>query len=1052
MSYFEVIVRRLVSSMCAIVLCCSASSLAFAQASSASLGVTVSDASGAVIPDATATLRNSDTNQQQTSLSNKSGSATFPFLKPGHYVLTVAKAGFSDVTVGSILLNVGDEKHLQLVLKVGVASQNVTVDGDGATLNTSDASVSTVIDRQFVANIPLNGRSFQDLISMTPGVLTSNPQTYSEVGYSGDFSVNGQRTESNNYVVDGVSGNVAAGNGYAAPGAATAGEVPAATALGTTQSLLSVDAMQEFRVESSTYSAEYGRAPGGQISIATRSGTNALHGTAFDYFRNDIFDANNWFNGFNNAQKPALRQNDFGGTLGGPIRIPWLYNGENSSFFFVSYEGLRLAQPQAATVEYVPDEYMRQAAPAAMLPILDAFPVQTGKDYGTSTSPSLAVFTKSYSVPSLVNATSVRLDHTVSPRLTLFFRVNYTPSSTLSRTLSNPTTQEVDTQTYTLGATSQFRSNVSNEFRLGFAASSSSRISTLDSFGGAQPTSFQQALAGASNYGNYYSGQAELSFSGIGMSELVTGESKNSGNQWNVVDSFIWSHGRHQVKVGVDYLHIRSALTPTNPYVAGLYFSPSAVLNNEATLLGLIVRKNAVPIFEYGSTYIQDEWRLNSRLSLSGGVRWEVAPPPYEAHGNDAYTLLGNPSDPSSLSLAPEGTALWATTFHNFAPRLGVAWQFHNEQGHETVVRAGGGVFFDSDNWAATQGYSGSAIGFSSTQYLFGAAVPVAPSQLNIPISITPPFTSAYAYAFPSHLQLPYTFQWGASLEQALGMHQSLTVSYVASNGRRLLGEQRFDFTASQSADFRNIYLFNANQTSSYNSLQVKFQRAVAHGLQALASYVWSHSIDFGSETTALPSTRADSDFDVRQNVSAGVTWDIPATAHGAVERALVSDWGLDGRIIARTAFPLTISGNLLTDSLGEQYYSGANFVAGQPYYLYSNTYPGGKALNPAAFVANSSATENGTVPRNFFRGFDEAQLNLSVRRTFRLSESTSLQFHADSFNLPNHPNFGAVDTTLSDALFGQATSTLNESLATVASQYQQGGPRSFQFSLKLLF
>lgn len=211
-------------------------------------------------------------------------------------------------------------------------------------------------------------------------------------------SVNGQRTESNNHTVDGVSGNLNAGDGYGAYGPANSGSIAAATALGTTQSLVSVDALQELRVLSSSYSAQYGRTPGGQFSLATRSGTNAFHGSAFDYLRNSFFDANDWFNDHYGDPIPALRQNDFGGTLGGPISIPRIYNGKEKSFFFVSYEGLRLTQPQAAAIQYVPDSYMRQSAPAALQPMLNAYPLQNGLDYGTPSSPSLAEFIKSYSL------------------------------------------------------------------------------------------------------------------------------------------------------------------------------------------------------------------------------------------------------------------------------------------------------------------------------------------------------------------------------------------------------------------------------------------------------------------------------------------------------------------------------------------------------------------------------------------------------------------------------------------------------------------------------
>src|SRR5438874_2632061 len=241
-------------------------------------------------------------------------------------------------------------------------------------INTTDASVSTVVDQTYIQNMPLNGRSFQDLILLTPGVTTQTTQPTNSfsvgVGQTGEFSVNGQRTESNYYTVDGVSANVGIGantgdNPLFYSGAS--GSVGASTALGTTQALVSVDDLQEFRVQSSTYSAEYGRNPGGQFAFETKSGTNQWHGTAYDYLRNDFFDANDWFNDYLQVMQPPTRQNDFGGTFGGPIRIPHLYNGKDKTFFFVSYEGLRLIQPQAALTTFVPDLCMRGAGPCPMV-------------------------------------------------------------------------------------------------------------------------------------------------------------------------------------------------------------------------------------------------------------------------------------------------------------------------------------------------------------------------------------------------------------------------------------------------------------------------------------------------------------------------------------------------------------------------------------------------------------------------------------------------------------------------------------------------------------
>src|ERR1700733_1405666 len=365
MSYFGLLARRFAPWTLMILLSVDLKPYAIAQVSSASLTLAIADSSGAVVHEAEVVVRNVDTNQEQNSTSNTSGGTTFPFLKPGVYSVVVSKPGFSDVAVNNIRLNVGDQKQLNLVLKIGSAETSVTVDGSGLTINTTDGSVSTVIDRQFVANIPLNGRSFQDLISLTPGVVTQSPQTSGQTpGYNGDFSVNGQRTESNYYTVDGVTANVSGGIGSGFTGPSTGGVLGASTALGTTQSLLSVDALQEFRVESSSYSAEYGHSPGGQLSFATRSGTNTLHGSVFDYFRNGALDANNWFNDHLGQLKNQIHQNDFGGTLGGPVGIPGLYQGQNTTFFFGSYEGLRMTLPVAASIPYVPDVYLPQQAPA----------------------------------------------------------------------------------------------------------------------------------------------------------------------------------------------------------------------------------------------------------------------------------------------------------------------------------------------------------------------------------------------------------------------------------------------------------------------------------------------------------------------------------------------------------------------------------------------------------------------------------------------------------------------------------------------------------------
>jgi len=521
----------------------SATTLAPAQSTDATISGVVVDPSGKVITNADIEILNEATGVHYAGRTNESGIYTDSILPPGQYRIQVSKVGFKTLIKPGIVLNVQSAVVLNFALPIGATSESVTVEAGVSLVNTTDPSVSTVIDRNFVENIPLNGRSFQDLISMTPGIVTQSPQTGSQSpAYNGDFSVNGQRTESNYYIVDGVSGNVSAGSPSGAPQAASSGLIAGSTALGTTQGLLSADSLQEFRVESSTYSAEYGRSPGGQFSFLTRSGTNQYHGSAADYVRNNFFDANDWFNDHYGKSISPLRQNDFGGTLGGPIRIRALYDGINRTFFFASYEGLRLTQPQAAAIQYVPDAFMRQQAPAALAPILNAFPIPNGMDYGTATSPSLAQFIQPYSLPSQIDSTSIRVDHAVLPKMTAFFRFADTPSSTSSRYLSTFAVNHVDTQTYTLGIDNQFSHSTSNGLRLGYSYGHSAGTYSIDAFAGAQPVD----LASATGVGSYPHATAlfEIYIPGLGSTYMETTQPENLSRQWESrghSQRYIWS-------------------------------------------------------------------------------------------------------------------------------------------------------------------------------------------------------------------------------------------------------------------------------------------------------------------------------------------------------------------------------------------------------------------------------------------------------------------------------------------------------------------------------
>ena len=1038
-----------------------------AQSPDGNINGLVSDPSSAAVVGAEIVAINDVTGVQYTSKTNSEGIYVLSNLPPGPYRLQISKVGFKTIIKPDIVLNVQDALSINFTLPIGAAYEVLTVEGGAELVNAESAAVSTVVDQTYVKNMPLNGRSFQDLILLTPGVVTNTTQSQ---GTGAEFSVNGQRTESNVYTVDGVSANI----GINALGAAvpqTTGSVAGSTALGTTQSLVSIDALQEFRVQSSTYSAEYGRNPGGQFSFVSRSGTNQLQGTAFDYLRNNVFDANDWFNGYFGVPKPPLRQNDFGGTLGGPFRLPFVYDGKDKTFFFLSYEGLRLLQPQAAGVSIVPTSSLRELAPSALQPVLNAFPVPNcppgsaicTNDLGNG----LGQFLGSWSDPSHIDSLGIRLDHAVGNALRLFFRFSSTSSSEDAQNQFMPSRRDstaLTTRTYTWGVTSSFSPGLTNEFRMNYSSNENTFFGSLTNFGGATAANLfeLQGLGGSASAPR--SVAVDLLF-GSYIASIMQFGNFGEQRQWNIVDSLGLSVGRHQLRIGFDFRRLAPEIVTSNPSLEYDYFSSPSVQSNSVDYGDAISSAAAFPVYTNFSAFVQDEWRPRPQLTLSMGLRWEVNPAPSAAKGNLPYTTRGE--DLSTLTLAPQGTSLWNTTWYNLAPRLGLAYVARPIQKWETVVRGGAGIFFDTGQQLGSYGYQGP--GFSATNY-FGTAnqapasfpLPIAqasPTIVNPPVS---PYPNSTVYSFPAHLQLPYTLQWNASIEQALGRSQALTVSYVGANGRRLL-EQREVFAASSNPDFFLVFFTKNGLTSDNNALQVQFQRRLTQGLQALASYSWAHSLDYGSQNASLPLIRGNSDYDIRNNFNTALSYDLSGAFANRFERVVLEDSGLDVRLTARTGFPLTLFGsNFIDPATGNIFHGGLDVVPGMPIYLYGSQCvqmppeglgqqcPGGRAVNPNAFSL-PAGTSNGDAPRNFVRGFGAWQMDMALRHEFGFREKFKLQFRAEAFNLFNHPNFGYINPFFGQAGFGLAQKSLADSLGTLSPLYQTGGPRSMQLALKLI-
>jgi hypothetical protein len=1043
-----------------ILLCCPASPWnrsAFGQADTALVSGEVVDQKGAFIPSAQITLQESSTGVASTTASTSSGAFTLPPVKPGHYQLSISKEGFADTRITDIVLNVGDQKNLIVKLKVGQNSEIVSVNGDALNLNTTDGTVSTVVDRQFVENLPMNGRSFQSLLTAVPGVVS--------LPGGNELAINGQRPDENYFTVDGVSANVGASGSLAGNNSGTGGYSGSAAnfnSLGTTQALLSIDAMEEFRAATSTYSAEYGRVPGGQFSLTTRSGTNNLHGSLYEYFRNEDLDANNWFNDYYGTVATQERQNDYGGTLGGPVMIPGLYHGKDKTFFFFSYEGLRLVTPQAAQTYAVPDLAFRQAVPDSLKFYINAFPLPNGSEMGNG----FAALVGAFSTPSNQSAVSIRIDHSLSDRFKFFARYNgspsnsagyctgcYTPLAILSLVSSR-------TDLGTAGLTSVIAPAVSNDLRFNLTDVSSSSNYRFSNYNGAVTPDLSISIP------EYVAGHTYISpYMHWG---LYAGwyDFPNSNNQLqlNIVDSTIVSVRSHRVTFGVDYRRISTWLSNPALEEYAAWNSEASVIANTADHSAQI-RKSPYssfgPLSNNLSFFIQDDWKAKPDLSLSFGLRWDIDPAPTDTEGREPYTAT-QITDLATTVVAPHGTPLWQTQYGKFAPRFGIAYQARRDPATGIVLRGGFGLFYDNANSIAAYGYNG--IGVKNAVSILDSAFPYTASQV---ASVSgPSLATPYAYAVYApdpHMHGPYTSEWNAALEQALGTKQSLTITYVGSGGKKLIRGTYYypallGNTAFASSGLLTTY--SNGSISNYNALQVQFQRQLSRRLQLLSSYTWSHALDnTSSNAISLSYEYASSDNDVRDSFQLSGTYQIPGSHYRGYLSVLTENWDLNARVQARSALPVNVTGTSAFLSSGDEQYYYPNRNPGVPLYIYDHTLPGGRKINYQGFTIatdpSTGADIQGDAGRNIARSLGMVQADIAVHKEFVVRENLRLQFRAEAFNVLNHPMFGSVYSSLTNGeqYFGRFYTTLNEQVTTqMSSLYQSGGPRSLQLALRLRF
>lgn len=1047
-----------------------------AASQSSSLSGRVTDSSGAAVAGAQVVARHQGSGAVHTVTSGPEGLYVLAALPAGSYRVEAQHTGFRTVVRPQVTINVDTAVVENLTLDVGDLAESVTVEAASAPVNVSSPGVSTLVDHQFVSNLPLNGRSFQTLLELTPGVVLSE----ASITNAGQFSVNGQRSNSNYFMVDGVSANASA-SAVATSNQQAAGTLPGLTIFGGTNSLVSIDALEEFRVHTSTYSAEFGRSPGAQVSLVTRSGSNRVTARAFEYFRDEALDANDWFRNAEGLEKLPLRQHQFGGVMGGPVVVPGLFDGRNRTFFFYSYEGSRLEQPQPG-VQYalVPNAEARQLAQGSLQALFSAFPLPN-----TASQSGDPAYTGRYllnvSFPSRFDAHALRLDQQLGRAARLFSRVNYSPSWYRQRVFANGKNEySLDNLTWTTGLTWTLAPNVVADTRVNYTWSEGRfEFGALAVDGAVLPSDSLLFPSGTSR-DNVSVGLQLTSATAANqtLGNMTFGKSLgNQQRQWNVVQSLTWVKAAHELKFAIDYRRLapEAAFRQRGiSYNFGGSVAGALASGGLATVSVQALAPESTFHFDNLSLIAQDTWRASRRLTLSYGVRYEVNPPPT---GDRLPYMVQGMDHPLTATLAPAGTRAWKTTYDNIAPRVGATYLVTDDG--RFVVRGGFGIFYDLGTGSVLRGFSGYPYNSSKTSY--NQSFPASAETLAAAPFVTDPPYSASFYTFDPDLELPRTYQWNVSAERALGARQSITVSYVGAAGRRLLRSDGYGnrtkagipivllnpalFTSSATV----YYTRNAGE-SNYRALQAQYQRRMSHGLQALASYTWSYSEDNASDESAAnlimggvnefavdpDSEFGPSDFDVRHNFVGSVTWDIPAPSRSGLVRALFGDWGLDGIFRARSGSPITVV-TAVTDPLYLTAPRRVDRVSGVSAWLDDPLAPGGKRLNPDAFAVPATG-QQGNLGRNSLRSFPVWQLDLSVRKRIGVGGGTRIEIRADAFNLLNTPNFAEPDATLGNSTFGRSTRMLNRALGAGGTSgglnplYQIGGPRSMQLSARISF
>jgi hypothetical protein len=1083
-----------------LLLCVKASYGQGGGASGTILGI-VKDPAGLIIPGAKVEVKSTDTNVTQDTTTSSEGTYSVPYLKPGHYRVSVEAKGFSLSGVENINLEVDQVVRIDVEMKVGAASEQVTVSAQTQTIDTDSTTIGQVITDTQVSNLPLNGRDFMQLITLGPGATaqTGTEAINRRPNTTQSYSMMGGRDSSNGILLDGMFNNDLEENSVAI--------IP------------SLDAIQEFKEQTATFSAQYGRSAV-QINLSTKSGTNDLHGTAYDFLRNDYLDAHAYFD---RGRIPPLRQNQFGYSLGGPVYIPKLYHGQNKTFFFANYEGQRTSSGTTLFGEVPTQQELSGVFPVAITdpetgivyPAGTQLPASIISTFGQQSkalfpAPNTNAAQGNYvtTTASTINANqqTYRIDQSFGAKNTLFGRyTDYQFDATVPGQITPQGDQlhNISTHSVVVSYTRTFSPTIVNQFMGGYlrviptGKGVTAPESSIAAFGltGIFPYSANDSLPQIA-FGSF--GTTGLGFSVVGGAGNLP--DPDFQHNYDFTDSLSISKGRHTISVGFGFLQSQWGVFNAENQTGQFSFSGQFTGHPIADLLlGHPASVRVAQPTQFSDTaggarfavnwtsyapYVQDDWNVNSRLTVNVGLRYDWQAVPHESENHLAWLNLSVPG--GGICVADKtiidqglgggiysycGTTPGSSDNKVFAPRLGFAYRPFG--GDKTVVRSAFGIFYDTFEqgeyavsgaiypWLLNGAYNATpGVNLLSTSNLF-------PDYTKSVGPVTESIVQANYLLMPQpNPKAPYAQQWSLSVEQQLTPHTKLEVNYDGAKGThlfdRILVSQPLppaDPLHPTSVASREVYpnlpsfftiedRFDGN--SNYNGLNVKLEHST-RSFFLLAAYTWSKSLDYKSAASSVGSEsgflmnnydpRADygpAAYDAPQRLVVSSVYQLPlgrgqrflSNANQGAD-AIIGGWQVNGIALFQSGFPFSISAADAGGCLGT--FSQRANISGAPYPSNFKKTPT-EWFNTGAF-SNPAPCFFGNSGRSILREAGVDNFDLSLFKNTAITERLSLQLRLESFNAFNRVQFGEPDNNVGDLTFGAVGSTSPARINQVAAK-----------------